>query len=364
MSQKSRKICLFLSNWIGDVIMSTPSIRRLHEALGDEAELTILGRPHLLDLLAGNPWTSRSIPFDAHGMKKEYRQNEVVRTLRQEQFDGMVLFPNSFRSAMIARLGGARQRIGYGIQWRSLMLTHNVKPPEKEIPLVDYYLDLAEAAIETLAVRDDYQPPSTDAASRYRLELRTTPEEEKLGDEIQNNLGLRDPEKVVILNVGSSNSPARSWPIDYAAELSRMIEHRLDMDVLLNCGPGEIGTVREIVEKSRSPRVFSLADQPLSIHTGKICIKRARLTVSTDSGPVHMALGFGNPGIVLRGPTSDTYTANPSADLNVVSRNLSCSPCFAKKQCPEKHRRCMLEITPELVFEKVVEVLEHSNRSH
>lgn len=360
MSQKSGKICIFLSNWIGDVIMSTPSIRLLHEHFGGQATFTVIGRPHLLQLLEGNSWIDQTIPFDPRGSELENRQRRVVRRLREERFDSMVLFPNSFRSALISWLGGARQRIGYGKQGRLMLLTHSVRPPDREIPLVDYYLNLTDAALPIIGARFGLTLPKrpVDASDRHRLELHTTPSEEKLGEEVWKSLGLRDPDKVVILNVSSANSLARNWPPDFAAKLARLIADQLDMDVLLNCGPGEVEIVRDVVERSKSPRVFSMADQPLNMHMGKICIKRARLTISTDSGPLHIAMAYGNPAIVLQGPTSETYIANPTVDLTVINRQLYCSPCLAKKQCPEKHHRCMLEITPEIVFEKVVEVLD------
>lgn len=364
MSQKNGKICILLSNWIGDVIMSTPSIRLLHECFGEQATLAVVGRPHVLQLLEGNSWIDQMIPFDPRGSESENRQNSVVRRLRKERFDSVVLFPNSFRSALLAWQGGARQRIGYGKQGRSILLTHAVRPPDREVPLVDYYLNLTEAALPFIEARYSLTPSERPAVSldRRRLELSTTPEEEKLGDEIWNRLGLREPDKVLILNVGSANSLARNWPPDFAAELARLIAGQLDMDVLLNCGPGEVEIVRDVVERSKSPRVFSMADQPQNMHVGKICIKRARLTVSTDSGPLHIAMAYGNPAIVLQGPTSETYIANPTVDLTVINRKLYCSPCLAKKRCPEKHHRCMLEITPEIVYEKVVEVLEqHKN---
>lgn len=341
--------------------MATPSFRLLYEQFGHEATFTALGRPHLLELLDGNPWFDDTIPFEVHGSRPEFQQKSIIRRLRQEKFDAMVLFPNSFRSAMIAWLGGARQRIGYGKQGRSFFLTHFAKIPKQEVPLVDYYLSLADTAVEAIGGRN-FSAARNDTSDRHRLELHVTPEEEKLGDEIWKTLGLRSPDKVIILNVCSANSLVKYWPIDYAAELSQRITRQLDMDILLNCGPGEIDTVNEVAERSKSSRVFSMANLPMNMHTGKICIKRARLTVSTDSGPLHIALAYGNPAIVLLGPTSETYIANPTVDQTVISRYLPCSPCHAKRKCPEKHHHCMLEITPDIVFEKVVDILNRRSK--
>ena len=334
--------------------MATPSFRFLHEHLGENATFTALGRPHLLELLSGNPWFHDAIPFEVHGKRPEFHQKAVTSKLRQAKFDAIVLFPNSFRAAMIAWLGGVPQRIGYGREGRSFLLSHFAKHTKNEIPLVDFYLALAERATEAIsgqAMTMEHGEPDR------RTELFITPEEEKLGDEIWQTLGLKTPDKVVVLNVCSANNLIKQWPVDYAVELSKRIARELDMDVLLNCGPDEQETVRDLARRTQSPRVFTMADLPLNVHTGKICMQRARVTVSADSGPLHMALALGKPAMVLLGPTSKTYIANPTLDQTVLSRHLPCSPCQARLKCPESHHRCIMELTPDMVFEKMVEML-------
>ncbi|MDR2116380.1 MAG: lipopolysaccharide heptosyltransferase II [Planctomycetaceae bacterium] len=349
MIQKSKKICVFLPNWLGDAVMATPAIRTLYEQLNNTSALTALGRPHILELFDGNPWFDHYIPFQIKNATPEQSQHNIIQQLKHEQFDIALLFPNSLRSAFIAWLGNIVQRIGYAQWGRSLFLSPSVKTPPDDISLIDYYFNL----VNVVTGKNVPEDPTI----RYRLELYTTPEEEKLGDDIWNNLGLRCPEKVLILNVGSANSIARNWSQDYTVELSQRIVDQLDFDVLINCGPAETKTVKEIVTLTKRKRVFSLADQPLNIHTGKICLKRAKLTVSTDSGPLHIASAFGKPTLVLLGPTSETYIANPYINRYVLTQHLPCSPCYAKKKCPQKHHRCMKEITPQLVFEKIQQLI-------
>jgi heptosyltransferase-2 len=349
MSQKSKKICVFLPNWLGDAVMATPAIRCLYEQFNGNAVLTALGRPHVLELFDGSPWFDNQIPFQIKNAPPEQSQYHIIRRFRREQFDLALLLTNSFRTALIAWSGKITQRIGYAKLGRGLFLSLPVKIPSSDIPLVDYYLNLVDA------VTGKNTP--NDPTIRYRLELYTTPEEEKLGDDIWNNLGLRSPEKVLVFNVGSASSIVKSWSLDFAVELSRLVVDQLDFDVLINCGPDETQTAREIVTLAKRKHVFSMADQPLNIHAGKICLKRARLTVSTDSGPLHIASAFGKPTLVLLGPTSETYIANPYLDRNILTRHLPCSPCYSKKKCPEKHHRCMKELTPQLVFEKIQSVV-------
>lgn len=361
MSEKKMNFCLFLPNWVGDVVMATPAFRLLHQHFGRDATFTGIGRPFLLDLLDGVDWFDHYIPLHPKSSDPELGQQRVVRKIRQQKFDVGVLFPNSMRSAMIAWFGGIPYRIGYARHGRRFLLTHPIKAPADNIPLVDYNLGLAEALIQYAFEKTGYPGFRTDTYSdveKRHLELRTSEEEESLGDRIWDNLGLQPPDKVVMLHVGSASSVMKYWSTEHAAVLSRMIVDRLGMDVLINCGPGEIDTAREIVRSSQRDRVFSLADQPLNIHAGKICLKRARATVSTDSGPLHIATAFGKPTLVLLGPTDDTYIANPASDMRILSRHLECSPCYNKVRCPLKHHRCMMDLTPEFVFDELARILD------
>ncbi|MDR3199752.1 MAG: lipopolysaccharide heptosyltransferase II [Planctomycetaceae bacterium] len=347
----NQKICVFLPNWIGDAVMATPTIRILYEYFNNSAVFTALGRPHILELLAGNPWFRHNIPLQVKNAPPEFSQSNIIRQLKLEQFDTALLLPNSIRSALIAWFGKIKKRVGYASLGRRWFLSTAVNIPTYEIPITDYYLNLADTIIGKNA------PQNT--LNRYRLELHTTPEEEKLGDDVWNNLALQPPEKVLVLNIGAASSIAKQFPHDHAVELARLITDQLGFDVLLNCGPHETRFVKEIVQLANRERVFSLAEQPLNIHTGKICLKRARLTVSTDSGPLHIAAAFGKPTLVLLGPSSETYIANPSLNQFILSRHLPCSPCYAKKKgiCPKKHHRCMRELTPQLVFERIRQII-------
>ena len=88
------------------------------------------------------------------------------------------------------------------------------------------------------------------------------------------------------------------------------------------CGPNERAIANDIVKYSDSPRVFSMADQPLDLGTAKACIRRGRLMVSTDSGPRHVAAALGKPVITLYGPMLPVWSENPTQRaINLIARS-------------------------------------------
>ena len=170
--------------------------------------------------------------------------------------------------------------------------------------MVESYLTLAEA------LGCPPEPP--------RLELAVTEAEDRLGDQIWGNLGLRTDGRVVALDNSGAYGSAKRWPEAHCGELARRIAADLDHDVLVVCGPGEAAAAREIADLAGCPRVFSLADQPLGLAATKACLRRSRLTVSTDSGPRHVAAAFGKPVVTLLGPTLPIWIDNPTVRGEMV----------------------------------------------
>jgi heptosyltransferase-2 len=188
------------------------------------------------------------------------------------------------------------------------------------------------------------------------LELATVPADERSADEVWQRLGLRSDGSVILLNFGGAFGSAKLWPREHFGRLARRIATELDHDILVMCGPKDVGGAREIVREADHPRVFSMADQPSDLGTAKACIRRGKLMVSTDSGPRHVAAAFGKPLITLFGPILPIWSQNPTQRAVNLMLPLDCVGC-RKRKCPAKHHRCMRDMTPEMVYTEVVRLL-------
>jgi len=341
-------IAIFLPNWLGDLVMATPALRAMRRHFGAEARLIGIVRPHLADALAGTHWLDEQWLFNPRAKRVQWRHWALIHRMRQRRIDMALLLPNSFRAAILARLGGAKHRIGYGRYGRGPLLTQRLESPRMngglaEVPVVDYYLKLAEAV--------------GCAAESRRLELSVLEEDDRSADRVWEHLGLRSDGEVVTLNPGSANGSARFWPTEHFAALAHMVAEQLDHDVLVLCGPKERPLAQDIVRLANHPRVFSMADQPLDLGTAKACIRRAGLMVSTDSGPRHVAAAFGKPVITLYGPTLPVWSENPTVVAIGLRLELPCIGC-QNRVCPLGHNRCMKDLTPDMVFSAVVRLLK------
>src|SRR5581483_10003494 len=101
---------VFCPNLIGDSVMATPAFRSLRRGLAGTRIVGVI-KPQIAPTLDGAPWFDDLIRFDPKARDRSLRTVAVVRRLRAERAGVAVLFPNSFRSAMMAWLSGIPRRV-------------------------------------------------------------------------------------------------------------------------------------------------------------------------------------------------------------------------------------------------------------
>jgi heptosyltransferase-2 len=272
----------------------------------------------------------------------------VAWQLRREKIDLAILFPNSFRSALVAWISGCGRRIGYDRYGRGWLLTDRLEPLRdargqlRPSPVIDAY--------NLLARRAGCPQPS------YRLELFTTAQDEAAADRVWQQAGFADYAKIVCLNPGAAFGSAKHWPPDYFATVAQLLAERRGCGVLVLCGPKERQQADKIVQLARHPSVHALATTPLSVGVTKACIRRADLLITTDSGPRHFAAAFDRPVITLFGPTHIAWTETYFPRAIHLQRQVPCGPCQLRV-CPLDHR-CMRLLFPGQAYSAAVELLE------
>ena len=269
--------------------------------------------------------------------------------MRQQPFDKVLLLTNSLHTALLAWLGGAKERIGYVRNGRGVLLTGKVEPPRQGRRI------LPTPMVQNLSR----------SGPRRRLPHRiAAPGTGRDGGRAPRWANASGATSACAATAASSPSTAsgaygaaKQWPVEHCAELARLIAGRLDHDVLILCGPRECQQARDIVRLAQFPRVFSLASQPVGLAATKSCLERCRLLVSTDSGPRHVAAALGKPVVTLLGPTLPVWIENPTVAGVMVRLEMDCIGC-GKRRCPLRHHRCMRDLAPERVLQELSGLLE------
>jgi heptosyltransferase II len=327
-----RTIAVFLPNWIGDVVMATPAIAALHRSLA-ASRLVAVGRPYVADVVAGAPWFSDDLLFEKRGLIA------TARRLRAINADAAVLFPNSLRAAVVARLGGCRIVAGFARYGRDALLTHRLYARRNRIgghqpsPVVDDYNRIVQA----LGVPDP----------GHRLTLHTTPQDEHAASRVWQNLRLHRFGRVIGLNPGGAFGAAKHWPTEHFAHVARRFAER-GAGVIVLCGPSEREEANRIAAAAGHDAVASLASESLSIGLSKAIVRRLDLLITTDSGPRHFAHAFDVPVVSLFGPTHIAWTETRFEKAIHLQNVLPCGPC-QQRSCPLGHHDCMTRLLPDSV---------------
>jgi heptosyltransferase-2 len=346
------KIAVFLPNWVGDVVMATPALRALRAHFPSARVLGIL-KPYVADVLDGAPWIDEQIHLTADGPWRQ-RWPFVAARLRRERIDLALLFPNSFRSALVAWLGSCGRRVGYARQGRTPLLTDRLQSPRDAAgrftasPILDAYNRVVE--------RVGVPRPSR------RLELFTTPRDEAEADKVWAEARFQEYPEVICLNPGAAFGSAKYWSLEYFATLARALVDQRGSGVLVLCGPKEQELAEHIQELAARPAVHTLAAHPLSLGLTKACVRRCDLLVTTDSGPRHFAAAFDRPVITLFGPTHIAWTETYHPKAIHLQKQVDCGPCQLRI-CPLDHR-CMRQLEPAEVFAAAEALLRRFPPAH
>jgi len=117
------KILIRATNWLGDAVMSLPALSAIRRRFPN-AEIVVLARPWVADLYAGETSINRVIRYHgASGWRDWGAKWKLARELRGERFDCAILLQNAFEAALLARLAGIPERIGYDRDGRGWLLT-------------------------------------------------------------------------------------------------------------------------------------------------------------------------------------------------------------------------------------------------
>ena len=133
----------------------------------------------------------------------------------------------------------------------------------------------------------------------------------------------------------------------------------LERPYTITGAPRERNILDEVIASTDVPMI-DLPKMGMDLGTLKSVVKHATLMVSNDTGPRHIAAAFGVPVVTVFGPTDPRWTEIDFEHERIVRVDVFCGPC-QKRTCPLDHR-CMTQVTPEMVFEQVQELLSSESK--
>ncbi len=332
-------ILVWLPSPMGDTILATPALRALRTHFA-KARITYIGNPVTRALLTPCTWHDDWL--------EPVSPLKALSQFKQHRFTRVILFKNSWGSAMACFLAGIPTRIGYARDYRSWLLTHKLAPERlpngafKPNSMVDYYLKLCD---------------SIGVSHRDRMpELEVTPQDRQ---SVQNTLTcLTNPSgPLVILVPGGAFGPSKCWPASHFAQLADKLHASHNARIVISVSPSELERrISENIARKTACPVFDLGQTPLSLGQLKALFEQADLVVSNDTGPRHLAIALNRHVITLFGPNDPKWTHTGHAMETQIIAPSDCL-CCQKPVCKQPSQHCMKTITADSVYQAALKSL-------
>lgn len=317
-----RSVLVIQTAFLGDVILTTPLLSLLAERHGP---VDVVTTPAAATLLETHPAVRSVVRYDKQGTDRGWRgMRRVALELRARRYPSVYLPHRSVRSAVLALLSGAPERVGFADSTAAITYTRRVLRP-REGHEVDRLLTLAGSAAFAPGVSLGLTASDYAAADDWLALHRVSP-------------------RFIALAPGSIWGTKR-WP--YYADLVAGLDRHCVI-----VGGAEDRSLAETIVAAAPGRTVSAAGE-LALRPSAALIQRAAVLVTNDSAPLHLATAVGTPILALFGPTVPHFGFGPrrAGDITLGRDGLACRPCskHGPQTCPLGHHRCMRELAVETV---------------
>jgi heptosyltransferase-2 len=332
-----KRILIIQTAFIGDVILTTPLVKNLKQIF-PHSHLSFLLIPETKNCLENNPHLNEIVVYDK---RKKWGIFEFLRKLgevRWRDFDLVVIPHRSLRSALLAYMAGIKQRIGFDRSTGSVLLTRKIT-----------YLNNIHEVDRNLSLLSDLSSNLRDTSP----ELFPSSEDYDYVRRLLDESGIRENDKLVCISPGSI-WPTKRWLLKRFAEVAQLFLDKAGVKVIFLGSDDDRKLCQNIGDlmKEKPP---VLAGKTNILQSAAI-ISMSKVVLSNDSAPVHMASAMKKPVVAIFGSTVPEFGFGPyGVDHLIIQKKMDCRPCgiHGKKRCPQKHFRCMREITTEEVFRAV-----------
>lgn len=317
---------------LGDIVHAIPVVAALRAAFPD-ARIGWLVHPRFASLLHLVDGLDRVHPLDRRSGAS------AIRDVRREGYGVCLDLQGLLKSAALARLSGARRVIGFSrplLRESAAALAYTETGGEGSGHVIDKNLSLLSLLGVTATTR------------LFPVRIPDTP----VVPCTRQILGIGPDQPFALINPGAA-WPNKRWPADRFGEVARRLRDRFDLPSAVLWGPDETTLAASVVRASGE--AARMAPQTTMVEMLALA-SAARVLVSGDTGPLHLAAAAGTPVVGVYGPTPPGRNGPWDVRDEVISSHDTCD-CVFKRQCTAS-TWCLERITVDAVAEAASRRLE------
>lgn len=335
-----KKILIVKPSALGDIIHTIPIVKAIKDQ--HNAEISwVVSRP-FKNILEHTPVVDKIFIFERKkwgGLRFFRHLGEIMaflRKIRAEKYDMVLDFQGLLRSGIITLLSGCKHRVGFknARELAHLGYTQKVETPANVVHAIDRYKLIAKSvAVNECEMNFPLNDMETDLQQKWNAIL---------------------PDDFIVIVPGARWSSKR-WPPQYFAALVNLIHEKSAMPVVIVGSPSEQQISQQVISGiSDQKKCINTTGETSLVELAHI-IKLARLVITNDSGPMHLAAALNTRTIALFGPT-DPKRIRPYGQQHIVLQKEGLCKCYYQKTC-SFNLECLRTISPPDVFKEIIPLL-------
>ena len=306
---------------LGDLIHTLPAVAALRRAHPAATIDWLIDAPHreLIELV---PVVSSLVVLPDRTARAWL---QVRRQLRGREYDVAIDFQGLLKSAALARLSGARRVLGFD------------RASLREGTAAPFYTERVAGGEGGHVIHKNLRLAGAAGAVSDGLEFPIASVTSIAGATIASASGGR----YALINPGAA-WPNKRWPPDRFGAVAEHLRRRHDLTPVILWGPGEQDVAEAVLAASNETAVIAPATRLPDLIAAA---RGARLMVSGDTGPLHIAAAVDAPVVALFGPT-DPRRNGPWREADIsIARHDACD-CHYERRCRRDDRGwCLASIT-------------------
>ena len=318
---KTQRILLIRPDHIGDVLLTTPAIKALRQAL-PHAELHALVGPWSAKVLSSYPDIDVLLTLDFPGFSRHPSESlrlpyqvafNAARHLRRIAYSSAIIFrPDHWWGAMVAHLANIPERIGYNLPDTSPFLTTTIEHVHEH------------AVIQSLRLVEQWSGTLDPEQADYYFPIELIARNYVDGYLIE--WGIAPDHSIFCIHPGSGTW-VKLWEEARWATVADTLSEQLAARVVFTGSDNELPMVRRITQRMRQPACVIAGETNVSQLAALYA--RARVVIGPDSGPLHLAAAVDTPTVTLFGPADPIEFAPWGTRQKhvVLTSAIDCQPC-------------------------------------
>ncbi|MDB6025792.1 MAG: Lipopolysaccharide core heptosyltransferase RfaQ [Verrucomicrobiales bacterium] len=330
------KILILKPSSLGDVVQALPVLRLLKQHL-PKSEIYWWIDAGLEGFLQNDPDLAGTIRFERKRWASPLHWDEMfrsIRDLRRQHFDLVIDLQGLARSGVFAWLANGDHTIGVDDprEGATCFYDETVRRPSAHTHAVDWYLEILHRL--GIPVHKNFTWFPENPLTKGALELKWKTNSSRW---ITINPGARWNNKL--------------WPAEYYTEVVRQLSAKSDFKFAI-LGDRSSTHLAEEISAGAPDRCLDLTGQT-SLREMIEWLRLSELTITNDTGPMHVAAALGKPVVAIFGPTEPRRTG-PYGQIDTALRvSLPCAPCMKSTCANSKPLECLRAISPFRVCQEV-----------